>query len=279
MSTESLDRRYVLTDLVYLMERLREPEFGCPWDIKQDFASVVPYTLEECYEVIDAIEAKDWAHLSEELGDLLFQIIFYSQIATEQHLFDFSDVIHQLVSKLIRRHPHVFLDKQLEAKVIHKPSEEEIRHSWEEIKQWEREQKSAVQNKESYILDDVPKALPALLRAQKLQNRASKVGFDWHDLDPVIAKIEEELAELKEAVASKNIDAVKDEMGDFLFAQVNLARHLGVNAEEALRGTNQKFYRRFKYVEQQVVASERDWEKFNLMELDNFWNEAKKRGL
>ncbi|MCJ8300645.1 MAG: nucleoside triphosphate pyrophosphohydrolase [Pseudomonadales bacterium] len=273
-------KKYNLEDLVYLLERLREPEFGCPWDIKQDFSSIIPYTLEECYEVVDAIEQRDWPHLCEELGDLLFQILFYSQLAREQQLFDLSEVIHQLVSKLIRRHPHVFLDSDLHAKVAVKPSEQQIAESWEAIKVQERLQKSQTQkNSASSLLDDIPKALPALQRADKLQRRAAKVGFDWCEITPVIEKIEEELAELKEAIASGDIPAIKDEMGDLLFSQVNLARHLGVNAEEALRGTNNKFSRRFGYVEQSVRDGDKDWQQYSLDELDGFWHEAKLRGL
>lgn len=272
--------KYNLEDLVYLLERLREPEFGCPWDIKQNFSSIIPYTLEECYEVVDAIEQRDWPHLCEELGDLLFQILFYSQLAREQQLFDLSDVIHQLVGKLIRRHPHVFLDQDLHAKVAVKPTEQQIADSWEAIKVQERLQKSQTKKASpSTLLDDIPNALPALQRADKLQRRAAKVGFDWREITPVIEKIEEELAELKEAVASGEMPAIKDEMGDLLFAQVNLARHLGVNAEEALRGTNNKFSRRFGYVEQCVSDSSKDWQQYPLAELDHFWNEAKLKGL
>jgi ATP diphosphatase len=261
------------------MQRLREPEFGCPWDIKQDFASIIPFTLEECYEVIDTIEKKDWPHLAEELGDLFFQIIFYSQIASEQRLFDIADVIHMLVEKLIRRHPHVFLDGQLHARLATSLSEIEINESWDKIKQQERADKSNADQQESFILDDIPLALPALLRAQKLQKRASKVGFDWGEILPVIEKIEEELAELKEAVQANDRSAIKDEMGDVLFSQVNLARHLNVNAEEALRSTNKKFTRRFNYVEEQVVKSAKGWEQHPLFELDSFWDEAKAKGL
>jgi len=271
--------KYTLEDLLFLMQRLREPQFGCPWDLKQDFSSLVPFTIEECYEVVDAIEHSDWPHLSEELGDLLFQIIFYAQLAREQQLFDLSDVIHTLVTKLIRRHPHVFENQDLYKKVLVKLSDEQIANSWNEIKQRERAAKSESEQRNCKILDDVPQALPALLRAQKLQQRASSVGFDWDDLAPVIAKIEEEVAELKEAVASGDMAKIKDEMGDVLFAQVNLARHLKVNPEEALRGTNQKFYRRFGYVQEQVEKANKDWSQFELSQLDLFWDEAKTKGL
>ena len=229
--------------------------------------------------MIDAIENQQWQHLSEELGDLLFQIIFYSEMADEQCLFDLDQVVDKLVKKLIRRHPHVFPDQQLHAKCLIKPSEEKIAASWESIKQQEREQKGLLDKPDVRVLDDIPKALPALSRAQKMQKRAAKVGFDWADLTPVIAKIEEELAELKEALQGGNIDEIRGEMGDVLFSQVNLARHLNVNAEEALRGTNEKFTRRFNYVEEQVVKSELDWPQYSLDSLEKFWLDAKKSGL
>lgn len=270
---------YDLADLTYLMARLRDSESGCPWDIKQDFSSIVPYTLEECYEVIDAIETKDWSHLAQELGDLLFQIIFYAQLASEQQLFSMQDVIHKIVEKLIRRHPHVFPNQQLREKTDQALTESQIADAWENIKAQERLEKSQQQKTNNRLLDDIPNALPALMRAQKLQRRASSVGFDWQALAPVIDKIEEELQELKEAVASGDIEQVRDEMGDFIFAQVNLARHLGVNAEEALRSTNSKFYRRFNYVEQQVNNDQREWQQYELAELDEYWDQAKLKGL
>ena len=272
-------KRYDLADLSYLMERLRDPEFGCPWDLKQDFASVIPCTLEECYEVIDAIETQDWPHLAEELGDLLFQIMFYSQLGKEQQLFDLNDVIHLIVEKLIRRHPHVFAANDLHSRVDKRPSEAEIASMWEQIKTQERAGKSTTDRPSNLILGDVPNALPALMRADKLQSRAAKVGFDWDSITPVIEKIEEELAELKEAISTRDFAQIKDEMGDVIFSQVNLARHLGVSAEEALRGTNQKFCRRFNYVETQVTHSDKDWSDFQLNELEAYWNEAKQRGL
>ena len=274
-----MNNKYNLEDLLYLMQRLREPEFGCPWDIKQDFTSIVPCTLEECYEVVDAIESEDWPHLAEELGDLLFQIIFYSQLATEKKLFDMSDVIHNIVEKLIRRHPHVFPNNQLHEKVLIKLNDEQITESWESLKALERLKKAESKQKFSSILNDIPNALPALLRAEKIQKRAAKVGFDWTIIEPVIAKIEEELAELKEAIDAGDLNAIKDEMGDVLFSQVNLARHLNVCAEEALRGANKKFTQRFNYIEAQVTLSEKNWEQHQLFELDVLWHKAKAQGL
>jgi ATP diphosphatase len=270
-----MSHSYTLPDLIYLMERLRDPEHGCPWDLKQDFGSIIPHTLEEAYEVADTIERKDWAHLEDELGDLLFQVIFYSQLGKEQSLFEFNSIVHQLVTKLIRRHPHVFPDGQLTtlpgAVTL---SGEEVNAAWEQIKQQER-----IGKKKAHILDDVPKGLPALSRADKLQKRASQVGFDWNDPLLVLDKIEEEIAELREAIQQGNQAEILDEMGDVIFAQVNLARHLGVKAEVALRSTNQKFERRFNHVEARVESSGKAWDEYALDELDQFWDEAKQKGL
>lgn len=269
------DINYTLDDLCYLMARLRDPEYGCPWDLKQDFASIIPHTLEEAYEVADTIEREDWDHLADELGDLLFQVIFYSQLGQEESRFTMNTVINGIVTKLLRRHPHVFPDGELRTpprKIT--LSEAQISANWEAIKQQERA--GAAKDK---VLDDVPRGLPALSRAEKLQKRASEVGFDWNDPLLVLDKIEEEIAELREAIASGDQESVKDEMGDVLFAQVNLARHLGVKPEAALRGTNQKFERRFAFVEACVTESGRSWAEHSLDQLDGFWDEAKKNGL
>lgn len=264
-----------IADLVYLMQRLRDPDSGCPWDLKQDFASIVPHTLEEAYEVADTIERKDWPHLEDELGDLLFQVIFYAQLGAESQQFNLDSIVHNLVEKLVRRHSHVFPAGTLRSeRAGDSISEAEISANWDAIKQQERDTKAR-----GAVLDDVPRALPALSRAQKLQKRASQVGFDWNDPLPVLDKIAEELDELRDAIKQGNAGEIRDEMGDMLFAQVNLARHLGVNPETALRGTNQKFERRFGYVEAQVNASGRDWSEFTLAELDRFWDEAKQQGL
>ena len=267
--------KYSLADLRYLMSRLRDPETGCPWDLEQDFASIVPHTLEEAYEVADTIERQDFAHLSDELGDLLFQVIFYSQLGEEQSLFTLDDVVHGIVEKLLRRHPHVFPQGTL-----HDRSELEgvdtvvVAANWEAIKQQERDA-----NQKTGVLADIPLNLPALTRAQKLQKRAAQVGFDWNNAAQVLDKIEEETAELREAIAAGKQAEILDEMGDLLFAQVNLARHLGVQSEAALRSTNQKFERRFGYVEAQVASSGKGWDAYTLEELDHFWNEAKQQGL
>lgn len=276
--SKEVTKEYSVEDLLYLMSRLRDQKGGCPWDLKQDFRSIVPHTLEEAYEVADAIERQDWTHLNDELGDLLFQVIFYAQLGKEEQYFDFSTIVSNLVIKLVRRHPHVFPDGTLHSPPAEKAlTDAEIKQNWERIKQEERSGKET--QKSSRVLDDIPNALPGLTRAAKLQKRASQVGFDWNDAELVLDKIEEELAELREAIQSGDKAAVADEMGDMIFAQVNLARHLSVNPEDALRGTNQKFERRFGFVEDQVVASGRNWADFTLDELDHFWDQAKEKGL
>ncbi len=277
MSQNKQSEQYSLDDLLYLMSRLRDPETGCPWDIKQTFATIVPHTLEEAYEVADTIEREDWPHLQGELGDLLFQVIFYSQIAREEQRFEFNDIIHTLVEKLIRRHPHVFPEGTLESRrAAGEPDEAQVSSTWEAIKAEERKDKPVAKVR---VLDDIPAALPALNRADKLQKRAARVGFDWGDPLPVLDKIEEEIEELREAIASGNKTEIEHELGDLLFAQVNLARHLKVNPETALRHTNQKFTRRFGFIEDQVDASGQDWNDFSLDELDAWWDEAKEKGL
>lgn len=268
---------YTIDDLIYLMSRLRDPETGCPWDLKQTFATIVPHTLEEAYEVADAIEQADWTHLNDELGDLLFQVIFYAQLGKEEQSFDFSTIVSNLVAKLIRRHPHVFPDGMLHSHSNQELSEQQIKANWEAIKQQERDAKG--ETGDSRVLDDVPRALPALSRAAKLQKRAAQVGFDWDNAEDVLDQIEEELQEVREAIKSGNKAAVLDEMGDMIFAQVNLARHLGVNPEDAVRSTNSKFERRFGFIEDKIRASGKDWKDYSLQELDAFWNQAKKEGL
>ncbi|ANG64054.1 nucleoside triphosphate pyrophosphohydrolase [Marinobacterium aestuarii] len=266
---------YDLDDLLCLMARLRDPADGCPWDLKQDFASIVRHTLEEAYEVADTIERQDWPHLKDELGDLLFQVVFYARLGEESGRFDFADIVDNLVRKLLRRHPHVFPAGTLGSRAGDmQRSEQQVSETWELIKQEEREGKASLG-----VLDDIPAALPGLSRALKLQKRASGVGFDWNDPLLVLDKIEEEIGELREAIRRGKQDEITDEMGDLLFAQVNLARHLGVDPETAVRSTNAKFVRRFGYIESVVTASGRDWDSFSLDELDGFWNQAKKLGL
>lgn len=272
-----MQSQYTLNDLLDLMARLRDPADGCPWDLKQDFASIVPHTLEEAYEVADTIEREDWSHLPSELGDLLFQVVFYARLGQEDQRFGFNEIVDTLVRKLIRRHPHVFPEGTLESRRGSKPVDEAgIKATWETIKAQERAEKP---QQESRVLDDIPMALPALNRAEKLQKRAARVGFDWGEVGPVLDKIEEEIAELREAIAAGDKLEMEHELGDLLFAQVNLARHMGVNPESALRYTNQKFTNRFGYIEDQVSAAGTEWESYSLEELDSWWNDAKRKGL
>ncbi len=254
-----------IEELKKIMARLRDPETGCPWDIEQDFVSIAPCTLEEAYEVLDAIEKNDMDGLKEELGDLLLQVIFHSQMASELQKFDFEDVTASIINKLIVRHPHVFGDSEIKT-----ASEQEA--SWEKIKEQERKNKASDDESHS-LLDGVALALPAALRAAKLQKRAAKVGFDWPDLVGVFAKIEEELAEVREAVETQN--GIKEEIGDLLFSVVNLARKLDIDPESAMRDCNAKFERRFRYVESTISKAGGDIKKTDLFEMDRLWDEAK----
>lgn len=274
------ESQYSIHDLLYLMERLRDPETGCPWDRKQTNKTILPYTLEEAYEVADAIEQEDHQHLKEELGDLLFQVIFYAQMGKEKSHFAFEDIVHTLVAKLVRRHPHVFPDGTLQSNNKDNPiSEAEIKGRWEAIKKQEREEKAALhpekENEPVSILDDIPNALPALNRAEKLQKRAASVGFDWPEAMQVLDKIEEEIQELREEIQQGNQDAIKDEMGDLLFACVNLARHLKVPSDGALRSTNLKFERRFQYIESKLHLQGKGFDDVSLDEMETLWVEAK----
>jgi ATP diphosphatase len=268
-------RQYSIDDLLAVMARLRNPDNGCPWDLQQTFQTIVPSTLEECYELADAIEHEDYAHVREELGDVLFQVIFYSQMGAERDLFRFGDVVHGLVDKLLRRHPHVFADGTIDgAAEAADIDEAEVKRRWEAIKAQERAQKTR-----HGVLDDVPLAMPATVRAQKLQKRAANVGFDWPSVEPVFGKLREEIAEIEEAMAQGTIDDVEGEVGDLLFVVINLARHLQVDAETALRRSNQKFERRFRYIEQQLAASGKTPAQSSLLEMDTLWDAAKARGL
>ncbi|SJN53110.1 Nucleoside triphosphate pyrophosphohydrolase [Vibrio ruber DSM 16370] len=258
-----------IEQLKQIMAQLRDPESGCPWDQKQTFDSIVPHTVEETYEVIDAIHARDWENLQEELGDFVFQAIFYSQLAQEQGLFDFDDVIRSVNEKLIRRHPHVFSDQVF-------ADEAAIRANWEKIKS---EEKSSAGREEQSILDGVPKSLPALSRAYKLQAKCAKHGFDWDTLTPVVDKVREELDEVIEAVHDTPPDpaAIEDELGDLLFAVVNLTRHLEFHPESALTRANQKFARRFQGVEALANQEGKSLDDYTLSELDRFWEQVKQR--
>lgn len=261
---------YTLKDLLEVMTRLRDPDFGCPWDIKQSFESIVPSTLEECYELADAIEQKNMPHVAEELGDVLFQVIFYCQLGKEQALFDFSGVVHALVDKLLRRHPHVFVNGDINTQAVESIDTEAVKANWEAIKRQERLAKS-----QSGILADIPRALPALPRAQKLQKRAAHVGFDWAELSQVLANLEGEIAELRGALNEGNAEHIEDEFGDVLFSAVNVGRHLNIDAERALRRANRKFERRFSSMESKAAEANKALESMAPLELDALWRAAK----
>ncbi len=267
---------YTLDDLLHLMARLRDPQYGCPWDLQQNYASIVAHTIEEAYEVADTIERGDFEHLQGELGDLLFQVVYYSQLAREEGRFEFAGVVDSITRKLIRRHPHVFPTGELYAPVdTPSLSEAQVKSRWEEIKAEERAEKS--QPEQLSLLDDVPAALPALSRAAKLQKRAATVGFDWPEALPVLDKVREELDEVLQAMADGDSDALEDEIGDLLFATVNLARHLKHDPEHALRRANRKFERRIRFIEQVLRDSGRPIEDCSLDELDALWGEAKRQ--
>jgi len=252
--------------LLELMARLRDPESGCPWDLAQTFESIVPHTIEEAYEVADAIDRGDSQELKEELGDMLLQVVFYARIAEERGLFDFPSVVEAISDKLVRRHPHVFADAE-------PASEAERAEAWESEKAREREQRS---EQTGSRMDGVARALPALVRARKLQERAARAGFDWPEAGPVRAKVQEELAEVQaEVEAGYSRERLQQEIGDVLFSVVNLGRHLRVDAEEALRQTNQRFEQRFRAMEARLVEEGRDPEECTLGELDQLWEAVK----
>ena len=255
--------------LLELMEQLRHPQTGCEWDLKQDFHSLTTHTIEEAYEVVDAIQRNNIDDLRDELGDLLLQVVFYSQIAREDGLFDFDAVVTGLSDKLIRRHPYIFGDAE-------NSTQQEREQAWEKVKTAEHNAKSA---DHSSRLDGIARNLPALIQASKIQQRAANAGFDWTEVEPVIAKIQEELQEVKEARDEADQDSIEDEIGDLLFAVVNLARHTHVDAETALRRASRKFTQRFQYIEHKLESSGRVMEDTELDELDEIWDEAKRAGI
>ncbi|MGA1233847.1 MAG: nucleoside triphosphate pyrophosphohydrolase [Rhodobacteraceae bacterium] len=250
--------------LLEIMRRLRDPNSGCPWDIEQNFATIAPYTIEEAYEVADAIERKAWDELKGELGDLLFQSVFHAQMAAEAGLFNFDDVANTMSDKMVARHPHVFGDESRD-----KTAQQQTQ-DWEQIKAAERAARA-----QSGVLEGVAIGLPALLRAHKLQKRAARVGFDWPDITQVLDKLVEEAAELAEAKAQLGADEIEEEMGDLLFIMANLARHLGVEPEAALRRANAKFTRRFAHIEAALAQQGKTPQQSNLAEMDALWNSAK----
>lgn len=271
-----------ITRLIEIMAALRTPVTGCPWDLEQTFETIAPYTIEEAYEVADAIQRGDLAHLKDELGDLLLQVVYHARMAEEAEAFAFPDVVEAVTTKMIRRHPHVFGDADARAAGAAKGW-------WEKIKAEEKAAKAAASAASGApsLLDDIPVTLPALTRAIKLQNKAAKVGFDWPSLTPVLEKLEEELRELEEvALPSDPRGKVRDtshatrakvaeEIGDLLFVMANVARHLDIDPEAALRAANQKFTRRFQYIETELAQAGKSPEQSSLAEMDALWDEAK----
>ena len=282
---DGLEALTAIDRLIAIMTMLRDKQHGCPWDLEQTIKSLLPYTLEEVYEVADAIENNDLVELEDELGDLLFQVIFYAQIAKEQGAFDFQDIATAISDKLVRRHPHVFPAGDVEQFGIPQDiSAQQVVVNWEAIKEIEREEKrkkggSAAVEKNESILDDVPRALPAMERARKLQKRAAQVGFDWAEIAPVLNKLKEEVAEFEEALASGDHERMSDELGDVLFATINLARHSKIEPEVALRSTNRRFELRFKWIEVALSKQGKVFKDANLEELDALWDQAKSTGL
>lgn len=255
-----------IQQLLNIMERLRDRDSGCPWDIEQDFSSIAPYTIEEAYEVNDAIERNDMRDLRDELGDLLFQVVFHAQMADEQGAFDFDDVVRAVNDKLIRRHPHVFAGEKAADKA-------ELEWQWERHKKAERESRQT----DTGALAGIASGLPALRWSQKLQKRAAATGFDWPDTGSVFEKLQEELEELKAEMGQPdNEDRVIDEYGDVLFVCVNLAMHLHINAEQALRQANRKFIRRFSLMEQLIARQGAVMEQLTLEQMESYWQQAKR---
>ncbi len=256
---------YSIHDFTQLIAQLRDPEHGCPWDIKQTYQSMIPCLKEEAYEIIEAIEQNNVENLKEELGDLLLQVVFLSQLAAEEKKFTFDQVVQDVAEKIVRRHPHVFGDK-------HVNNEQEALQNWNAMKAQEHQNQGYTS-----ILDNIPHAFPALMRAEKLQKRCAKVGFDWKDIAPVFAKVEEELQEVKQEMERSPQDQqkIEEEMGDLLFATVNLSRHLKCQAEESLSKANQKFEQRFRRVEEKLKQQHRSLEDASLVEMDLLWDEVK----
>jgi ATP diphosphatase len=262
-----------ISRLIEIMAQLRTPVTGCPWDLEQNFATIAPYTIEEAYEVADAIARGDLDDLREELGDLLLQVVYHARMAEEQNAFAFGDVVEAITRKMIRRHPHVFADKDGNIQPAG------VKSAWERIKAEEKAERAArrpaPESSHKSLLSGVKAGQPALVRAMELQRKASTVGFDWNDPRAVLAKIREEADEIEAALDLGDADKLSEETGDLLFALVNLARHVGADPETALRSTNAKFERRFAYIERALAAQGRTLEAASLDEMDELWNEAK----
>jgi MazG family protein len=256
--------------LIEIMARLRDPERGCPWDVEQTFETIAPYTIEEAYEVADAIERRDMGDLKEELGDLLLQVVYHARMAEEAGEFDFAQVAAAIGDKMIRRHPHVFGEDEVKSAAAQTAR-------WETIKAQERAAKGGADGEPAGVLHGIPTALPALTRAAKLTRRAARVGFDWPSTDEVIAKLREELEELEVEIRAGDTAKAREELGDLLFVCANLARKLEVEPEEALRGANAKFIRRFGHIEQRLADQGRGPHESDLAEMDSLWDEAKAR--
>lgn len=264
-----------ISRLIEIMEALRAPETGCPWDIVQTFETIKPYTIEEAYEVADAIERNDMDDLCEELGDLLLQVVFHSRIAEEMGAFSFGDVVHAVTSKMIRRHPHVF-------DVSDADTPESVKLQWDQIKAAEKRERlerrasrGVSEDPKAGFLGSIQRSQPALTEALKLQEQAARVGFDWSAAEPILDKIEEEIGELRQALAEGRSESISDELGDLIFAMVNIGRHVKVDAENALRGTNTKFRRRFRHIETSLAASGETLEAASLERMEGLWQAAK----
>ena len=275
---EFLEKKSDIEKLQEIMGMLRDKDHGCPWDLDQTLASLVPHTIEEVYEVVDAIEKNDVDNIVDELGDLLFQIIFYAQIGNESNMFDFKDIVNSIVRKLLRRHPHVFPTGDAESfGQGQKISTDEVITNWESIKLEERKEKLVTIDRESFrsVFDGLPRALPALQRSVELQKLAASVGFDWPETSGVLLKLKEEIDELEEAIGKQNKQEIESELGDVLFTAVNIARRMNVDPELALRGASTRFENRFVWIETELKKNGKVVSDKNLDELNQLWNQAK----